>query len=100
MLLFVVVYANIDIFGYSVKSAGCALSPVSYTHLALYPHMTVRENIEFGLKNARIPKFEIAERVKEALEVVGLTEFANRKPAKMSGGQRQRLSLIHIWAVY
>ena len=62
--------------------------------------MTVRENIEFGLVNARIPRFEIKERVDHALEVVGLTELAMRKPARMSGGQRQRVALARAIAKY
>ena len=71
-----------------------------FQNYALYPHMTVRENIEFGLVNARIPRFEIKERVARALEVVGLTEFAMRKPAKMSCGQRQRVALARAIAKY
>jgi sn-glycerol 3-phosphate transport system ATP-binding protein len=60
----------------------------------------VRENIEFGLVNARIPRFEIKERVDHALDVVGLTEYAMRKPAKLSGGQRQRVALARAIAKY
>ena len=71
-----------------------------FQNYALYPHMTVRENIEFGLVNARIPRFEIKERVDHALEVVGLTELAMRKPARMSGGQRQRVALARAIAKY
>lgn len=71
-----------------------------FQNYALYPHMTVRENIEFGLVNARIPRFEIKERVDHALNVVGLTELAMRKPAKMSGGQRQRVALARAIAKY
>ena len=62
----------------------------------LVPVLTVRENIEFGLLNARVPRFEIRERVDHALEVVGLTELAMRKPARMSGGQRQRVALAPL----
>ena len=66
----------------------------------LVPVLTVRENIEFGLLNARVPRFEIRERVDHALEVVGLTELAMRKPARMSGGQRQRVALARAIAKY
>ena len=60
---------------------------------ALYPHMTVWKNIEFGLKNARIPQYEINRRIKDVLKLVGLEEYANRRPANLSGGQRQRVAL-------
>ena len=60
---------------------------------ALYPHMTVAENIGFHLKIKRLPKAEIDERVREAARLLDLTEFLNRKPAKLSGGQRQRVAM-------
>ncbi len=60
---------------------------------ALYPHMTVWKNVEFGLKNARIPQYEVNRRVKDVLKLVGLEEYANRRPANLSGGQRQRVAL-------
>lgn len=71
-----------------------------FQNYALYPHMTVQENIEFGLINARIPKFEIQERVQRALEIVGLGDFAFRKPGKLSGGQRQRVALARAISKY
>lgn len=71
-----------------------------FQNYALYPHMTVRENIEFGLVNARIPKFEIKQRVDEALEIVGLSEYGDRRPANMSGGQRQRVALARAISKY
>lgn len=71
-----------------------------FQNYALYPHMTVQENIEFGLINARIPKFEIQERVQRALEIVGLSEYASRKPGKLSGGQRQRVALARAISKY
>ena len=60
---------------------------------ALYPHMTVYENIAFGLTMQKVPKDEIHERVLRAAEILGITEYLNRKPKEMSGGQRQRVSL-------
>ncbi|GAB5458370.1 MAG: sn-glycerol-3-phosphate ABC transporter ATP-binding protein UgpC [Henriciella sp.] len=60
---------------------------------ALYPHMTVAENVGFGLKLAKKPKEERERRVKEALEVLQLDHLADRKPADMSGGQRQRVAI-------
>lgn len=65
---------------------------------ALYPHMTVWGNIEFGLKNARIPRYEIDARIREVLKLVNLEEYANRKPANLSGGQRQRVALARAIA--
>jgi len=60
---------------------------------ALYPHMTVRENLEFGLKIRKTPKDEMARRVQEAAEILGITEFLERKPKQLSGGQRQRVAV-------
>ena len=64
-----------------------------FQNYALYPTMTVRQNIEFGLENKKIPKDERDRRIKEVCEVVGLTEYLERKPANLSGGQRQRVAL-------
>ena len=64
-----------------------------FQNYALYPTMSVRENIEFGLKNMKIPKEERNARIQEVAEMVGLTEYLNRKPANLSGGQRQRVAL-------
>ncbi|HLS80453.1 MAG TPA: polyamine ABC transporter ATP-binding protein [Steroidobacter sp.] len=60
---------------------------------ALFPHMTVEQNVAFGLKQDRTPKKEIAERVAQMLDMVRLTQFAKRKPQQLSGGQRQRVAL-------
>ena len=60
---------------------------------ALYPHMTVYENMAFALKIRKIPKAEINERVKEVASILGLTEYLNRKPKALSGGQCQRVAL-------
>ncbi len=60
---------------------------------ALYPHMTVAENIGFHLKIKRVPKPERAERVREAARILDLDQFLDRKPAKLSGGQRQRVAM-------
>lgn len=57
---------------------------------ALFPHMTVEQNIAFGLKQDRLPKAEITARVQEMLALVHMQEFAKRKPHQLSGGQRQR----------
>ncbi len=60
---------------------------------ALYPHMTVRENLEFGLKIRKMPKDEMKRRVDEAARILAITEFLDRKPKQLSGGQRQRVAL-------
>jgi len=60
---------------------------------ALYPHMTVYDNIAFPLKLRKVPKQEIDQRVREVAELLGLTELLKRKPRELSGGQRQRVAL-------
>jgi multiple sugar transport system ATP-binding protein len=60
---------------------------------ALYPHMSVADNMGFALKLAKVPKDEIAKRVKEAADILGLTEYLERKPKALSGGQRQRVAM-------
>jgi multiple sugar transport system ATP-binding protein len=60
---------------------------------ALYPHMTVEENLAFGLKLRRLPKLEIARRVRAVANTLGLDEFLQRKPRALSGGQRQRVAM-------
>lgn len=66
---------------------------------ALFPHKTVWENVEFGLKMRNLPKSERVQRVNEVIEVVGLTKFADRKPAKLSGGQQQRAALARALVI-
>ncbi len=65
---------------------------------ALFPHLTVADNIAFGLKRSDMPKSEIAGRVDEMLSLVQLTPFAKRKPHQISGGQRQRVALARSLA--
>ena len=64
-----------------------------FQNYALYPHMTVYDNMAFGLKLRKYKKDDIDRRVKEAAEILGLTEFLERKPADLSGGQRQRVAM-------
>ena len=64
-----------------------------FQNYALYPHMTVYDNMAFGLKLRKYSKEDIDKRVKEAAEILGLTEFLKRKPADLSGGQRQRVAM-------
>jgi multiple sugar transport system ATP-binding protein len=60
---------------------------------ALYPHMSVRQNLGYGLKVRRTPKAEIRKRVDDIAELLGLTDLLERKPAQLSGGQRQRVAM-------
>src|SRR5881275_3032082 len=60
---------------------------------ALYPHMTVEQNLAFGLKLRKMPKQEVSERVRRAANILQIEEFLNRKPRALSGGQRQRVAM-------
>ena len=64
-----------------------------FQNYALYPHMTVFENMAFGLKLRKFPKKEIEERVRDAAKVLGIEELLDRKPKALSGGQRQRVAV-------
>ncbi|MEY3663908.1 MAG: hypothetical protein RLZZ153_90 [Pseudomonadota bacterium] len=66
---------------------------------ALWPHMTVAGNVAFGLEERRLPREQVRERVREALERVGLQPFAHRKPGELSGGQQQRVALARTLAI-
>jgi iron(III) transport system ATP-binding protein len=66
---------------------------------ALWPHMTVRRNVAFGLEERRIPRAEINRRVEEALGLVGLAHLADRRPSQLSGGQQQRVAVARTIAV-
>src|SRR5690349_16989756 len=60
---------------------------------ALYPHMSVYENMAFSLQYRKMPRKEIDQRVREAAEILGLTPYLNRRPKQLSGGQRQRVAM-------
>ena len=70
-----------------------------FQHYAAFKHLTVFENVAFGLRIRKRPKAEVAERVDELLELVGLEGYAERYPAQLSGGQRQRMALARALAV-
>jgi sulfate transport system ATP-binding protein len=70
-----------------------------FQHYAAFTHLSVRENVAFGLKVARRPKAEIRERVDELLDLVQLSGLAGRYPSELSGGQRQRMALARALAV-
>ena len=66
---------------------------------AIFPHMTVRENVAYGLKARKIPRSEIRKRVDDALELVQISRLADRKPNELSGGQQQRVALARAFVI-
>src|SRR5436190_7381581 len=72
------------------RERGCAMVFQNY---ALYPHMTVADNIGYALKVAGVPKLERMERIAKVASTLGLVEFLARRPADLSGGQRQRVAM-------
>jgi sulfate transport system ATP-binding protein len=70
-----------------------------FQHYAAFKHMTVRDNVAFGLRIRKRPKAEVSRRVDELLGLVQLTQFAKRYPSELSGGQRQRMALARALAV-
>jgi sulfate transport system ATP-binding protein len=70
-----------------------------FQHYAAFTHMSVRENVAFGLRIRKLPKQQIRDRVDELLNLVGLTAWANQRPAQLSGGQRQRMALARALAI-
>ena len=70
-----------------------------FQNYALWPHMTVERNVAFGLEERRLPRDQIDEKVRAALELVGLTGYAKRRPNQLSGGQQQRVALARTLAI-
>jgi len=70
-----------------------------FQNYALWPHMTVRRNVAFGLEEQRLPAALVRKRVQVALDMVGLREYADRRPAQLSGGQQQRVALARTIVV-
>jgi sulfate transport system ATP-binding protein len=70
-----------------------------FQHYAVFKHLTVAENVAFGLRIRKRPKAEVAAKVDELLRLVHLSQFASRKPAQLSGGQRQRMALARALAI-
>jgi ABC-type Fe3+/spermidine/putrescine transport system ATPase subunit len=91
---------SISVGGERVSKNGLIIVPperrnlgMVFQDLALWPHLGVKGNIEFGLKARGIQKTEREERIRKILDLVGLTDYADRKPAALSGGQQQRVAL-------
>ena len=70
-----------------------------FQNYAIFPHLTVEENVAYGLKARKTPKAEIDARVKEALELVQIAPLAGRKPSELSGGQQQRVALARAFVI-
>src|SRR5690606_6946775 len=79
-----------DVTRVSAADRGLAMVFQSY---ALYPHMTVRQNLAFGLQNQRMPKAEIDKRIAEAARMLEISQYLDRRPGQLSGGQRQRVAI-------
>ena len=90
-----IVIAGQDVTGVSPQKRGIGFV---FQHYAAFKHMTVRENVAFGLKVRRRPRAEIRERVDELLALVQLDGFGDRYPSQLSGGQRQRMGLARALA--
>lgn len=91
---------SISIAGEAVSQEGYIIKPpekrnlgMVFQDLALWPHLNVRGNIEFGLKAKGLPKTEREQRISVILKLVGMAGFEDRKPAELSGGQQQRVAL-------
>ncbi|MEY4494878.1 MAG: hypothetical protein RL570_993 [Actinomycetota bacterium] len=92
---------SIELFGQDVSAVPPFERQVNtvFQDYALFPHMTVQENIEYGLKVQKVPKDVRQARVQEALRTVRLADLGERKPAQLSGGQRQRIALARAIVV-
>ncbi len=91
---------EIILHGNSIKALPANKRPVNtvFQHYALFPHMSIRDNIGFGLKMLGKNAAEIRERTDEMLDLVKLTEYGHRRPAQLSGGQQQRVALARALA--
>jgi len=85
----------VRIDGVDAQEIPCHKRPVNtvFQSYALFPHMTVADNIAFGLRMKKVPKPEIAERVKKVMDMVEIPQLGGRRPAQLSGGQKQRVAL-------
>ncbi|ACB96121.1 ABC transporter related [Beijerinckia indica subsp. indica ATCC 9039] len=83
----------------NIREAGQRGVGMVFQDLALWPHMTVAENVEFGLKAKRVPEKQCKQRVKEIIDLVGLSDYLNASPGELSGGQQQRVALARTLVV-
>ena len=91
---------NIYLDGQNITHLPPYLRPINmmFQSYALFPHMSVEQNVAFGLKQDRLPKEVVAQRVEEMLKLVHMESYARRKPHQLSGGQRQRVALARSLA--
>ncbi len=85
--------------GSIIKPPGQRNLGMVFQDLALWPHLSVKGNIEFGLKAKGLPADARARRIRQVLDLVGMSDFAGRKPAELSGGQQQRVALARSLAL-
>lgn len=90
-----ILLSGVDVTRTDPRTRGIGMVVQNY---ALFPHMTVSENVAFGLKTRRTPRREIRDRVAEALEMVGMGDKAGRHPRTLSGGQQQRIAIARALA--
>ena len=91
-----------DLYSWTARryaAAGKRNTGMVFQDYALFPHMSVAENVSFGLRMRYVPKTEIQERVKKALSLVRMSGFAERKPSQLSGGQKQRVALARALVI-
>ncbi|NTG51704.1 ABC transporter ATP-binding protein [Agrobacterium rhizogenes] len=91
---------RIEIFGRDVVGLPANRRPVNtvFQHYALFPHLTVRENVGFALRMKGVPKADLTARVERILDLVHMQSFGDRKPDQLSGGQKQRVALARALA--
>ena len=70
-----------------------------FQNYAIFPHLTVRDNVAFGLKQKKVPKEELIQQTNKYLELMQIAQYADRKPDKLSGGQQQRVALARALVV-
>jgi iron(III) transport system ATP-binding protein len=83
-------FGDRDVTSLAAEKRGCGMVFQGY---ALWPHMTVAENVAFGLESRKLPRDEVRRRIDEALDMVRMATYATRRPAELSGGQQQRVAL-------
>ena len=91
---------EIHLYGDEIENLPANKRPINtvFQQYALFPHMTVLENVSFGMRMLKVPKTELETRALEALAMVQLSDFSHRRPSQLSGGQQQRVALARALA--
>ena len=91
---------EIHLYGEEIENLPANKRPINtvFQQYALFPHMTVLENVSFGMRMQKVPKSELETRAQEALALVQLSDFVHRRPSQLSGGQQQRVALARALA--